>query len=319
MANRSLPCGMNSVLSNSWCLFYFCLDFLLKFSLFRHPETEKLWILPSDIPSNQQLLGSYRLNWKCAIDELGGRTTNKKWLALVPPFTTDGMRRNLVWRDGMSEHILWLLRGEAQKRLFSLRRHLIFHANVDANLTTATVGENIGPRLPKPERITADSEIEVVSEEQTKSTQIANDDTRSSQDLSTETISATDAGTISDQSLNTSIPRETDNSWQSVPPLISAILYLGPCEDRYSKEFKSINVVNQPTQAVLFNLRCLFPANAERILSNRTKLGNALGIQSSEMSGEVLRHMLRLALYLEGDKTADIVEEGNGLKAKITR
>ena len=74
-------------------------------------------------------------------------------------------------------------------------------------------------------------------------------------------------------------------------------------------------MVNQSTQAILFNLHCLFPVNAERILSNRTKLGNALAIQSSEMSGQVLRHMLRLAFYLEGDKMAEIAEEENRIRS----
>src|SRR5204863_7304187 len=123
---------------------------LLKFSIFRQPGSEELWLLPADIPSNSpKVQGAYRQNRKIAIDELGERTRYKKWQMMVPNNATEKISKNLVWRDGMGEHILWLMRGEAQRRLFSLRRQYMFHANVDENLATATVGQNIGPKVER--------------------------------------------------------------------------------------------------------------------------------------------------------------------------
>ena len=220
---------------------------------------------------------------------------------MVPYNTPEKLAKNLVWRDGMSEHILWLLRGEAKKRLFSLRRQYMFHANVDASLTTATVGQNIGPRYQKdPINDMTDmdaSEVEMMSKGTTRNTHVTQQDAR-------------DAKLV--QNTNTDTFRELSSRDERPPSEllhISAIFYLGPPEMRNSWEFKSIAVENQSTQAILFNLRRLFQSGAERILSNRTKLGNAIAVQSSEMSAAILRHMLRLAFYIEGDETASLTQE----------
>lgn len=201
----------------------------------------------------------------------------------------------------MSEHILWLLRGEAKKRLFSLRRQYMFHANVDASLTAATVGKNIGPRdqnNPVDNITDIDaSEDEVMPKGTTRNTHVTQQDFRDAR-----LPQNTDADTF----------RELSSRYEQPPSellRISAILYLGPPEMCNGWEFKSIDVENQSTQAILFNLRRLFPSGAERILSNRTKLGNAIAVQSSEMSAAILRHMLRLAFYIEGAETASLTQE----------
>src|SRR5947207_9373639 len=167
---------------------------LLKFSIFRQPESEELWLLPADIPSNSpKVQGAYRQNRKIAIDELGERTRYKKWQMMVPNNATEKISKNLVWRDGMGEHILWLLRGEAQRRLFSLRRQYMFHANVDENLATATVGQNIGPKVER-ERvddvsITNASENEFSAEETTRNAEVTLKDARKSKQIRNTDIS----------------------------------------------------------------------------------------------------------------------------------
>jgi len=281
---------------------------LLKFSIFRQPESEELWLLPADIPSNSaKVPGAYRQNRKIAIDELGERTRHKKWQMMVPYNATEKISKNLVWRDGMGEHILWLLRGEAQRRLFSLRRKYIFHANVDEKLATATVGQNIGPKV-KTERvddvaITDASENEMSAEGTTRNSHVALEDAQKTKQIrNTDTDKSRDLNSVP-------IQHESDEHPPSESLLISAILYLGPPEIRSSWEFKSIAVENQSTQVILFNLRRLFPSGAEKILSNRTELGNAIAVQSSEMSAAILRHMLRLAFYIEGDETASMTLE----------
>src|SRR6266496_5068512 len=161
---------------------------LLKFSIFRQPESEELWLLPADIPSNSaKVPGAYRQNRKIAIDELGERTRHKKWQMMVPYNATEKISKNLVWRDGMGEHILWLLRGEAQRRLFSLRRKYMFHANVDEKLATATVGQNIGPKV-KTERvddvaITDASENEMSAEGTTRNSHVALEDAQKTKQI----------------------------------------------------------------------------------------------------------------------------------------
>ena len=212
----------------------------------------------------------------------------------------------------MGEHILWLLRGEAQRRLFSLRRQYMFHANVDADLTAATVGQNIGPRDQK-KSVDDMTDMEAPENEMspkgtTRNTHVTQEEVRDEKRLR-------DAGIDTFNSV--SIQHESDQQPPSELLHISAILYLGPPEMRNNWEFKPITVENQSTQAVLFNLRRLFPSGAEKILRNRTELGNAIAVQSSQMSAAILRHMLRLAFYIEGDETASLkLEELEGYDQK---
>ena len=215
----------------------------------------------------------------------------------------------------MGEHILWLLRGEAQRRLFSLRRKYIFHANVDAGLTIATVGQNIGPRDQK-QRVDDMADIaapinEMSPEGTTRNTYVTQENARDAKPLrDTDTDAYRKISSVS-------IQHESDEQPPRELLHFSAILYLGPPEIRNSWEFQSITVENQSTQAILFNLRRLFPSGAEKILSNRTELGNAIAVQSSQMSAAILRHMLRLAFYIEGDETASLMlEELEGYNQK---
>lgn len=246
------------------------IDLLLKFSIFKQPESEEYWLLPSDIPSPLQIPGLYRQNRKIAIDELGSRTMYKKWQSLVPMFASDKMRKSMVWRDGMGDHILGLLRVEARMRLYSIPKIFLFHANVDANLTTATVGHRI-------------EEHTFVMDSLPLNPSILQNDT---------------------------VERKTSEVPSTIPPPpISAILYLGSPDLCDGWEFKTITVEDQSTQAVLINLRRLFPIQAEHFLTLRTKSGNGLAVRSSEITGGMLRHLLRLALYIEGDKTANMTLE----------
>ena len=215
----------------------------------------------------------------------------------------------------MGEHILWLLRDEAQRRLFSLRRHYIFNANVDAGLTTATVGQNIGPRDQKtrvdelPEMAAPETEMSLQGT--TRNTHVTQED-----GLDAKPLRNADIDTSRELS-SVSIQHESHEQLPSKLLDISAILYLGPPGMRNDWEFKSITVENQSTQAILFNLRRLFPSCADKILSNRTELGNAIAVQSSKMSAAILRHVLRLAFYIEGDETAGLtLEELEGYKQK---
>lgn len=207
----------------------------------------------------------------------------------------------------MGEHILWLQRGEAQRRLFSLRRQYMFHANVNADLTVATVGQNIGPRdQNKPVDDIADMdtpENEMSPKGTTRNTHVTQEDARDAKLLQN---SDTDA--LREPS-SVSIQYESDEQPGELL-YISAILYFGPPEMRNNWEFKSIVVENQSTHAILFNLRRLFPSSAEKFLRNRTELGNAIAVQSTQMSAAILRHMLRLAFYIEGDETANLTLEG---------
>lgn len=125
------------------------IDLLIKFSAFRQPDTEQEWILPSDLLHNSpRVAGMYRLNRKAAIEELSDKTQRKKWQFLAP-LAGEKEKRNLIWRDGMSDHILGIMRDEAQKRLNSLHWKYLFHSTVDADLNTATVGSGIGRNLQK--------------------------------------------------------------------------------------------------------------------------------------------------------------------------
>jgi hypothetical protein len=144
IARRILPKGL---------LFHpLMIDMLIKFGLFVDPQTQGNWLLPMDlapstpIPPDTRVRGTYRQNKKLAIDELGGREQIKKWIMMVNTWISDRGKRDIVWRDGMSQYILMVLRSEAWKRLDALRREYLFHVTVDETLRLAVVGENVGER-----------------------------------------------------------------------------------------------------------------------------------------------------------------------------
>jgi hypothetical protein len=199
----------------------------------------------------------------------------KKWNLLVPAWVSDNARKTFVWRDGMSDYILMVLRSEAWKRLDGLPRKYLFHATVDEDIGHAIVGENVG------ERIKSSNAADEKGEQSTAPTET----TRQIDENFIPTGS--NVGDISE--------KESTGS----PPRISAILYLAP-SDQNNWEFKPISIQNQSTQATLFNLRRLFPERAEYYLSRLTKSGNAIAVQSSEISSTILFQVLRLSLYLDG-------------------
>lgn len=182
----------------------------------------------------------------------------------------------------------------------------MFHADVDSDMTVAIVSQNIGPR-DRRKQVDYSAELdgpenEMSSKGTTRNTHVTQKDGRDA-----ELLQNTDTDTLRELS-SVSIQHGSDeHSGELVH--ISAILYLGPPEMPNNWEFKSIVVENQSTHAILFNLRRLFPFSAEKILRNRTELGNAIAIQSSQMSAAILRHMLRLSFYIEGDETANLTLE----------
>ena len=253
-------------------------DFLLKFSIFRHSESGNYWILPSNIPPFPKNLpnianrGVYRLNNKLAIDELGFRTRNKKWQFLVAPGTSDRVRKNLVWRDGMSDYILEVLRHEAWKRLDGLPRKFLLQASLDEGLSVATLGRRLQKR---------------------------NEHEKGDTFRVTHPLPSAEGGWTLPAGEQRILKEDSQ-------PHISAILHLPGPEARYTWEFRSIKILNQSTLAVIFNVRRLFPLFAEKYFAHRLETGNTIAVESCVMSAVILRHMLRLSFYIEGDDKVDV-------------
>lgn len=228
---------------------------------------------------------TYTLNRMGAIHDLGRK---KKWQGLVPlsPFVTDQVRKRLVWRDGMDEYILALLREEAWKRVDGLRQTFLFHVAVDTDLENASVGQRLNQRSTRLNHETGPNGLEERASE----------------------------------------PKDTsraEGKGKSPPPRdevphISGVLYLESPSSQQNWDFKPINIQNQSTQATIFNLRRLFPYTAESLIRRLVRSENAVAIHSSST---VLRHLLRLSLYLVGTNRDEhhILDEGRAEKSELGR
>ena len=264
-----------------------------------------------------------------AIDELGERTKLKKWMYLVPLFVQDKTKKEIIWRDGMGSHILGLFREEAFKRLMSIPKKFLYHANVNSDLNVAAVGHNIKAR----ETIT---ELEGHRDRLHEDTDRKFGDLDGHIDNSKTLVDNLDGNNYlqpinNDQDIDgiSELPEsrkerpKTGFLSTDKPPYFSAILYLGSPDFRNSWEFNSILVEKQSSQAILINLRRLFPIEAEQFFTLRAQSGNALAIRSSETTGGMLRHLLKLAFYIEDDETANMtlveLEEYNTRKNEDSR
>ena len=233
--------------------------------------------------------------------ELGGRQKNKKWGVVAPILMHEKAKKNLVWRDGMGEHILSLYREEAWKRLDGLSRKFLYEVELDEKLKTAKVGRPI-PRRFKKEGSTQSKELQ--HDQQAQSNESLSEEQTNLQPQSRTT---TPESVIRDKNESTAATSHEE----TVEPLhISAVLYLGPDALRNAPwEIRPISVDNQLTSATIFNLRRLFPTIAEKYMNRLTNSTIAVAVQSSEISCTTLYHMLRLAFYLEGDITVNMTGE----------
>jgi len=226
------------------------------------------------------------------VHELGGRQKKKKWGVVAPMSMHEKAKKNIVWRDGMGEHILSLYREEAWKRLDGLSRKFLYEVELDDKLKTARVGRPI-PRRFKKEGST-----------QGKGSQDGQ------QHQSNESLSQTQTRSTSITGKENQSATATSHEETGEPLHISAVLYLGPDALRNAPwEIKPITVENQLTSATIFNLRRLFPTIAEQYMNRLVNATTAVAVQSSEISCTTLYHMLRLAFYLEGDITVNMTGE----------
>lgn len=238
----------------------------------------------------------------------------------------------------MADHILSLLRIEARRRLYSIQKRFLFGANVGTDLAVASVGHNVkdiemsghgekktdslegtvnsseGNFEMNLDRTNHSIESQIVAgtgESSNNSDSVATrdfDETGMSTTSDCDFVGAAQSVELSKQQSDT-VQREMGETPSHItPPQFSTILYLGPLDLRDSWEFQTIAVENQSTQALLINLRRLFPREAEHFLAIRNSPGNALAVQSSEITSGMLRHLLRLAFYLEGDETTNMTQ-----------
>jgi hypothetical protein len=292
---------------------------LVKFALFHH-EGERKWLLPANIEPipapalGETLRGRYRVATKNAIDEFAAYP--RRWMVLAQSEAFSDKKANIVWRDGMGEYILELLREAAWKRVDGLSRRYFFEVDLDEDLTMATVGKIVEKRK-RPRKVTGKGTGESVELGQGQSQVDGKVSTASTALLSTATMLRHVATNIL-LGQRRSISTEVDHTnHQSTVPLdkitkqthISAIFYLGPPEMKDSWEYKLIDIENQTTQATLFNIRRLFPYTAELYFTRFGAL-NAVAVQASVLHvTTVLYHMVRLANYLEGAETANLTVE----------
>jgi len=257
-------------------------DLLIRFGVFANPETQDRWLLPDDSTGRGSNTSGYRLIRKTAVDELGGRVRNKKWGVVAPMLMNDKAKKNLVWRDGMGEHILGLYREEAWKRLDGLTRNFLYEVQLDDKLKTARVGQRIPGRRKKE----------------------ASSPTQGSQRVESNEHNVKDGK-------ESSTTKSDGKSHKGNEALhISAVLYLGPDALRNATwEIRPITVSNQSTSATIFNMRRLFPTMAEKYMNRLLESTTTIAVQSSEISCTTLYHMLRLAFYLEGDITVNMTKE----------
>jgi hypothetical protein len=88
----------------------------------------------------------------------------------------------------------------------------------------------------------------------------------------------------------------------SSQPNIIAVLYLGPAELSERWEFKPISINNHRNTAVLINLRRLSPSISNSLLARLCTSERFVAVRSDKKSYKALRHLLRLALYVEGEE-----------------
>jgi hypothetical protein len=288
---------------------------LLKFTIFQ--SEENYWIMPADLPPYAVITpgvgfrGVYaRLNRRL-ITELSAKS--KRAQTFVPEQTSPAVRKNLVWREGMREWIEGVLRAESWKRLDGLPRKFLFRCEVQEGLGKVVVGKNIGKRI----RLKETTGTEGVEGEgaQTETSQTSSEVPESQVEPEAADLGMTDstgAQTV-DAEAEARVP---DDNKREGP--ITAVLYLSNPDTTDTWDFKPIDVEGQDTQAVIFNLRHLFPLTAESYMALRLEQGNALAVMSSEMSCTILYHILRLALYLEPAES-DILEESVDINTLETK
>lgn len=192
-------------------------------------------------------------------------------------------KKNLVWRDGMGEHILGLYREEAWKRLDGLTRKFMYEVELDDKLKTARVGQ----RIPKKSTKQNSSQRKELRGPESNESKIEETTQSSTAELDCKPLEETEE-----------------------PAHISAVLYLGSDALRNAAwEINPIAIANQSTSATIFNMRRLFPTIAEKFMNRLIESTTAIAVQSSEISCTTLYHMLRLAFYLEGDITVNMTTE----------
>lgn len=233
--------------------------------------------------------------------ELGGRQKNKKWGVVALMLMHEKAKKNLVWRDGMGEHILSLYREEAWKRLDGLSRKFLYEVELDEKLKTAKVGG------PIPRRFKKESSTERKGSRDGQKPQSNESLSEEQTNLQPQSRTTTPESVVGKENESTAA---TSHEEIDEPLHISAVLYLGPNALRNAPwEIRSISVDNQLTSATIFNLRRLFPTIAETYMNRLTDSTIAVAVQSSEISCTALYHMLRLAFYLEGDITVNMMGE----------
>jgi len=294
------------------------LDFLIKFSIFRNPEDDVNWVLPSDLTS-RKVAGTYRVLSRQAILELGDGIQNQKaFLSLVP----DGFetKKRPVWRQGMAEHILMTLRKNALDRLYTVPGEYVFRANVNNDLTAAEIGERAPPlkdfhgtsgrrrfanQFPKwkfKRRLESMTSLnEDVSSTTDKTAPLRQETQGSEASLSENELSV--LGEIGTETISPTI------SEPLMPPFISAVLYLGPRHLRHEWGFKLVTVLNRSLPVVLINMQRLFADEAEVHFFKRQIDGNAIAIAASQICRNALWHVLRLSFYIQGDKEVNVEDK----------
>jgi hypothetical protein len=276
-------------------------DLLIRFGVFTNTETKNGWLLPDDSRGRGGNTSGYRILRKTAVHELGGRQKNKKWGVVAPILMPEKAKKNLVWRDGMGEHVLSLYREEAWKRLDGLSRKFLYEVELDEKLKTANVGRPM-PRRFKKEGSTQSKDLQ--HHQQAQSNESLSEEQTNLQPQSRTTTPESVIGN-ENESIAATSHEETDE-----PLHISAVFYLGPDALRNAPwEIRPISVDNQLTSATIFNLRRLFPTIADKYMNRLTDSTIAVAVQSSEISCTTLYHMLRLAFYLEGDITVNMTGE----------
>jgi hypothetical protein len=229
-------------------------------------------------------------------------------------------KEKIVWRDGMGEYILEMLRNAAWKRVDGLPRRNFFDVKVNNNLTLATVRKSVGDR-EKARKVTDEAIGESVELGQNQGDgYVSAASTASSVPLSAATTLrnlATNVDLGQSRSISTEVDHTNHQSTERLErldkiikkPHIAAIFYLGPPELKDSWEYKLINIESQSTPATLFNMRRLFPYTAEWYFT-RFGASNPVAVQASVLHvTTVLEHMLKLANYLEGAETANFTVE----------
>lgn len=117
-------------------------DLMIKFSIFRNPEDNALWLLPADV-TEAKVAGLYRSLSRRAILELGGIKKQRAYPVLFHDEFSGGLKKQIVWRQGMADHILTILRKNALDRLYTLPKEYMFQANLDEECVAVDIGERV--------------------------------------------------------------------------------------------------------------------------------------------------------------------------------